>query len=47
MVDIDGLDIKGLVTGAITGVFATMLSMEVKMGNGGSQSADEGNQIVG
>ena len=47
MDDIDGLDIKGFVKSSITGVFATMLSMKVKMGNGDSHGAEEGNLIVG
>jgi chemotaxis protein CheX len=47
MDDIDRLDIKEFVTSAITDVFTTMFSMKVKMDNGDSPVAGEGDQIVG
>jgi len=47
MNEIDTLDLKGFVTGSITRVFDTMLSMDVQLSDSDPQAAVDGSKIVG
>lgn len=47
MEEINGLDIKGFITNGITGVFDTMLSLDIEPANSDSQADQDEKQIVG
>ncbi len=47
MSDINALNLRGFISGAMTEVFDTMLSMDIELADGGAQANIEGERIVG
>jgi len=47
MPDINAVDLRGFISGAMTEVFDTMLSMDIEPEDGGAQASVDGERIVG
>ena len=47
MADINEVDLRGFISGAMTEVFDTMLSMDIELADGGAQGNVDGERIVG
>ena len=47
MSDINEVDLRGFISGAMTEVFDTMLSMDIELADGGAQGNVDGERIVG
>ena len=47
MPDINALDLRGFISGAMNEVFDTMLSMDIELADGGVQANVQGERIVG